>query len=56
MNPESISLKTSKKKAFVLSHLGMGDHIMNIGMVRYLASKYDEVLVVCKQHNFNNLQ
>lgn len=44
------------KKAFVLTHLGLGDNITSIGMVRYLSTCYDEVLVVCKTHNKKNLE
>ena len=39
------------KKAFVLTHLGLGDNINSIGMVTYLSTCYDEVVVVCKEHN-----
>jgi GNAT superfamily N-acetyltransferase len=45
-----------KKKAFVLTHLGLGDHLTASGMVRYLSTKYDEVKVVCKNRNLRNLQ
>lgn len=44
------------KNAFVLSHLGLGDNICMIGVVRYLATKYDKVKVVCKNCNQKNLQ
>lgn len=44
------------KRAFVLSHLGLGDNICMIGLVRYLATKYDKVSVVCKNHYQKNLQ
>jgi len=44
------------KTAFVISHLGLGDMIISIGMVRYLSTCYDEVIVVCKQKNSNNVQ
>ena len=43
------------KKCFVLSHLGMGDHLTAVGLVRYLSSLYDEVTVVCKGKNKQNL-
>ena len=45
----------NKKKAFLLQHLGMGDHITCIGMTRYLSTKYDEILLVCKENNLKNL-
>lgn len=44
------------KHAFVLSHLGLGDNICIIGLVRYLATKYDKVKVVCKTCNQQNVQ
>lgn len=46
----------SKKNAFVLSHLGLGDHINYIGLVRYLSTCYDEVYVVCRRNNYKNLE
>ena len=45
-----------KKKLFFLSHLGLGDHITSIGMIRYYSCFYDEIVVVCKSKNFKNLQ
>ena len=45
-----------KKKAFVLGHLGMGDHITCSPIVRYLSSMYDEVVVVAKEGNAGNVQ
>lgn len=54
------SLKEQKgyhpKKAFVLTHLGLGDNITAIGMVRYLSTCYDEVIVVCKENNRKNIE
>lgn len=44
----------SKKRAFVYSHLGLGDMFWMNGAVRYLATAYDEVLVVCKNRNATN--
>ena len=44
------------KKAFFLGHLGLGDHITCIGIVRYLREKYDTVKVVCKETNQENLE
>ena len=39
----------AKKKAFIYGHLGLGDMFWLNGAVRYLATCYDEVLVVCKK-------
>lgn len=45
----------AKKKALVYSHLGLGDMFWMNGAVRYLATAYDEVVVVCKQRNATNV-
>jgi len=44
----------AKKKALVYTHLGLGDMFWMNGAVRYLATAYDEVLVVCKNRNAKN--
>lgn len=53
------SLKEQKgyvpKKAFLLVHQGLGDHVTAIPMTRYLATKYDVVVTVCKQKNYENI-
>ena len=41
----------AKKRAFVYTHLGLGDMYWMNGAVRYLATAYDEVHVVCKARN-----
>lgn len=43
-----------KKKALVYTHLGLGDMFWMNGAARYLATAYDEVLVVCKERNEKN--
>lgn len=45
----------AKKKALVYSHLGLGDMFWMNGAVRYLATAYDEVQVVCKNRNAKNV-
>ena len=59
-NLSNSSLKEQKgykpKTAFVLTHLGLGDNITAIGAVRYLATCYDKVLVVCAEHNKKNME
>jgi hypothetical protein len=45
-----------RKKAFILTHLGLGDHITSMGIVRYYATKYDELHVVCKKKYEDNLR
>ena len=46
----------TKKTAFVLSHLGLGDMICMIGAVRYLSLSYDNVIVVCKNRYLKNVK
>lgn len=41
--------------AFLLTHLGLGDHYFCIPIVRYLRTIYEKVFVVCKQQNHKNL-
>lgn len=43
------------KKCFIYTHLGLGDMIWMNGAVRYLATIYDSVLVVCKEKNILNI-
>jgi hypothetical protein len=44
----------AKKRAFVYTHLGLGDMYWTNGAVRYLATAYDEVQVVCKKKYASN--
>jgi len=53
MNNELIK---KHNEAFLLAHLGLGDNILCIGMVNYLANIYEKLKVVCKQHNKKNLE
>jgi hypothetical protein len=46
----------TKKKAFVLSHLGLGDCLTFSGAVRFLSTHYDEVKVVCKEKYSSNIK
>ncbi len=39
----------AKKRAFIYTHLGLGDMFWMNGAVRYLATAFDEVTVVCKE-------
>ena len=43
-------------KCFILGHLGLGDILYMIGAVRYLATKYDKLVVVCKVQHVKNLE
>lgn len=44
------------KKVVLYSHLGLGDMFWMNGAVRYLATDYDEVLVICKKRNEVNVR
>ena len=44
----------AKKRAFVYTHLGLGDMYWMNGAVRWLATAYDEVHVVCKRKYQSN--
>ena len=46
----------AKKKAFFYGHLGLGDMFWMCGAVRYLATFYDEVVVVCKEKYVSNVE
>lgn len=41
----------AKSKAFVYTHLGLGDHFWMNGAIRYLSTCYDETVIVCKKNN-----
>jgi hypothetical protein len=43
-------------KAFVLTHLDLGDNITASPAVRYIATLFDEVIVVCKKKNSKNVK
>ena len=42
--------------AFVMTHLGMGDMINCIGLVRYISTCYDTTTVVCKASALENMR
>jgi len=44
------------KKCVFFGHLGLGDMFWMNGAVRYLATDYDEVLVICKKRNHKNAE
>lgn len=45
-----------KPQALFISHLGMGDMFVMCGAVRYLRTLYREVVVVCKDRYYNNVE
>lgn len=44
------------KRALVVHHLGLGDHVGMVGAVRYIALQYDETHVMSKPTNFENVR
>lgn len=40
---------------YIYHHLGLGDHIVCNGLVRYYAEKYDKTYVFCKPNNAKNV-
>ena len=48
--------KNISKKAFVLTHLGLGDLINMIGFTRYLLNIYKKIVVVCKNHQLEEMK
>lgn len=49
-------IQNSNRKCYFLCHLGLGDNIIMIGCVRYLSLFYDEVYVISKIHNMENVK
>lgn len=45
-----------KRRALVIGHMGIGDHIGLIGAVRWIALQHDETVVVCKHNYATNIQ
>ncbi len=44
------------RRALMIGHLGLGDHIGLNGAVRFLALQYDEVVVVVRGSNYENVK
>ena len=44
------------KEAYILQHLGLGDHIMCNGLVRHYSKLNDVVHVFCKYNNIEDVQ
>lgn len=45
----------AKRRALVISHLGLGDQVGLIGAIRYIALSHDETVVVCKARYAENI-
>lgn len=44
-------------KALILGHLGLGDQIHYVGLVRYLREKYNKVIIIAKDnYSINNIK
>jgi hypothetical protein len=41
---------------YIYHHLGLGDHIICNGLVRYYQKIYEKITVFCKPHNFLNVK
>lgn len=41
---------------FIYHHLGLGDHIVNNGMVRHFYTQYGEIVLLSYKHNVKNVQ
>lgn len=40
---------------YVYHHLGLGDHIICNGMVRHFCKQYDNIVLFCKSHYYENI-
>lgn len=40
---------------YIYHHLGLGDHIICNGMIRYFCKKYDSVVIFCKDQYYDNV-
>ena len=49
-------LHNNKERVYVYSHLGLGDHIICNGIVRYIAEHCNNVYVFCKTSTFDNIE
>jgi hypothetical protein len=45
-----------KRRALVIHHLGLGDHVCMIGAVRYIALQHDQTTVFCYARNEKNVR
>jgi hypothetical protein len=45
-------IKPTKNEAIILHHLGLGDHFLCNGMVRYISSLYTKIILVVKYNNY----
>lgn len=43
-----------RSKCFYLGHLGLGDHLTQLPIIRYLSTIYDKVIVACLEKNIEN--
>jgi len=40
---------------YIYHHLGLGDHIICNGMVRFYQNTYNNISIFCKNHNYDNV-
>lgn len=43
-------------KKYIKQHLGLGDHIICNGLVRYFCSQYDDIAIFCKDVLYENVK
>ena len=43
------------KKCLILGHLGLGDLLIINGLVRYYETKYNNILVLCRENNYKSI-
>lgn len=53
--PSILSVKKNNT-AFILTHLGLGDNICCLGIIKYLNKYYDIIYYVVKKHNTNTVK
>ena len=44
-----------KKSLYIYHHLGLGDHILCNGIIRFYAEKYEKIYLFVKPHNVKNV-
>ncbi len=43
-------------KKYIRQHMGLGDHIICNGLVRYFCEKYDDIAIFCKDSLYENIK
>jgi hypothetical protein len=53
---DMITFTPKFKDGFLLSHIGLGDSILCIGMMNFLSNLYEKLTVICKEKYMDNLK